>query len=170
MCCNVGGSNRLSVERVIDNQGLRQAVPHSAPSSPFPKRQSFMVVWWLESIAAKRSGLLMRKNLPCLKLTVRPWKQAGPQKETIVLQLSIFRCENVSFRAGRFKNFQQIFVFQKAPHRHHLSTTLHLRSQSWANAQAPDASRKPWGPAHGQWMKCVSSFPMLKIGKNLQNI
>ena len=37
-------------------------------------------------------------KLSSLKLTVRTWKQAGPHKETIVFQASIFRCENVSFR------------------------------------------------------------------------
>ena len=36
--------------------------------------------------------------LPSLKLTVRTWKWAKSQKETIVFQPSIFRCKNVSFR------------------------------------------------------------------------
>ena len=39
------------------------------------------------------------KTLPSLKLTVRTRKQAGPQKETIVFQPSIFGCY-VSFREG----------------------------------------------------------------------
>ena len=52
---------------------------------------SFLNGWLLGSI-------LILQGLPSLKLTVRPWKWAGPQKETILFQASIFRGENVSFR------------------------------------------------------------------------
>ena len=43
-------------------------------------------------------GCDVQEQVPSPKLTGHPWNWAGPQKETIVLQPSIFRCESVSFR------------------------------------------------------------------------
>ena len=40
------------------------------------------------------------QSVPSLKLTANTLKNRPPEKETIVFQPSIFRCENVGFREG----------------------------------------------------------------------
>ena len=53
---------------------------------------------------AKGIGALKNvKGIHSLKLTANaPANRPKPKKETIVFQASIFRCENVSFREGRY--------------------------------------------------------------------
>ena len=45
-------------------------------------------------------GLILFADLPSLKLTAKAPENRPSQKETILFQPSIFRCENVSFREG----------------------------------------------------------------------
>ena len=85
------------------------------------------------------------------------------QKETIVFQPSIFRCENLSFSEDNLQTFPAGFFYVTKLFRSQRKKEHILSRQETASASPPNGSHKPLPPSRSFWGKTKRNRSYMKI-------